>query len=274
MQQYQQHHRHLRVEGSDIPPRGSAHSAPNNAGSDQALQEYVSADVRSQAVARMREMNSKHAIAAWQRRRKDPIAPYGLAFLFGWPDPRRPSRWKIAAATRIWLAGPESADLARLLFTAGQHAAQLLAQGPYDMRQVLANRCDDMPADAIYVGIGLSSLDTHTGTWQQACKTASNEGDLPGQIMILLTDHTIMICQRRGLNEFNEFHLHSNHSLEIASGHSMYRWSSASSDQLRGDPQNEQPLTFLTALHETLCLADNTRLDSDSSRPSAMGDRR
>jgi hypothetical protein len=63
---------------------------------------------------RAREMNVRHADAAWERRYQRPLGPYGLAFLF---RPARPPQGPqtVAAATKLWLAGPDPADPVDLL---------------------------------------------------------------------------------------------------------------------------------------------------------------
>jgi hypothetical protein len=217
----------------------------------------TAADIRNQAIGRLRRMNVLHAQLAWQQRRRAPLAPYGLAFLFAHPDMRRPQRFTVLAATRLWKAGPESAHVDRLLFDFDTYAANLLRDKPFDIRTALANRADPIPDDAFYIGIGLSSLDTHAGTWQQARDTASSDSDIPGRLFIVLSDRTLIVCERRGLNEFNEFQIHCNHSLELAPGRALHAYSWVEADQLRHDPHNTGVLRFLEPLHETLWQADN-----------------
>src|SRR5947207_7538615 len=64
--------------------------------------------LRQLAVQRLRYMSVRHAMHAWEQRYSDPIAPYGLAFLYAQPDH---GRLTLKAATKLWLAGPEAADL-------------------------------------------------------------------------------------------------------------------------------------------------------------------
>lgn len=223
----------------------------------------ATADLRRRAVERLWSMNVKHAALAWRQRRRDPLAAYGLAFLFCGPDPSRQDRWALAAATRLWLAGPEADDLSRLLFSLDQYAQGLRRRGPFDIRGVLANRADRMPACAEFCGIGLSSLDTESGTWEQAKQKAFDDTDLPGRVLIVLTDETLIIGERRGHSEFNRFTLTSNRSLEIVPGDSLYPCSWASTEDLRSDPEHQHALGFLENLSSTLCRADIERQAAD-----------
>jgi hypothetical protein len=177
----------------------------------------VAIDVRNRAVDRMRWMNHKHAQHAWDQRYRDPLAPYGLAFLFVQPDPRRPDRLAVKAATKLTDA-------------------------------------------AYYVGVGLSSLDTHTGAWEQAREHVDGLADVPGQVMIVLTDQTTIVCDRRGLAEFNAFHIHSTHSLGDTFTHGGHQWSWSQPDELHSDPAHAEVLRWLDTLNLTLWQADNTRI--------------
>jgi hypothetical protein len=248
-------------------PLEEADSMPTASPETQAQAQATAADLRNQAISRLRQMNVLHARLAWQHRRNAPIAAYGLAFLFAHPDVRRAHRLTVRAATRLWKAGPESAHVDRLLFDFDAYAANLLRDKPFDIRTVLANRCDPMPVDAFYVGMGLSSLDTHTGTWQQARESVVSESDIPGRILITLSDRTLIVAERRGLDEFNEFQVHCNHSLEIAPGRALYPYCWVEADQLRQEPANHNVLRFLEQLHETLWQADNAWLARRQGTP-------
>jgi hypothetical protein len=129
-----------------------------------------------------------------------------------------------------------------------------------------------MAADATYAGVGLSSLDTHTGVWEQVRERADNLADVPGRALIVLTDQTTIVCERRGLNEFNELQIHSTHSLGDAFAHGVYRWSRSKPDDLRQDFAHADTLHWLDTLNLTLWQADNARLVA--ARAAARGQRR
>jgi hypothetical protein len=236
------------------PPPGT--QAPS-AGTDAA----VAIDARNQAVSRLRRMNLKHAQYAWDQRYSDPLAAYGLAFLFVQPDQRRRGWLAVKAATRLWLAGPEAENLPRLLFDLTEFVGRQMQAGPIDLRVELANRVDEgMADDAYYIGVGLSSLDTHTGSWGQVQEEVETVADVPGKVIIELTDQTLVVCERRGLREFNAFQIHSTHSLGDAFAQGVYRWSWSPPDQLRNDPAHADVLRWLEQLNLALWQADNARL--------------
>jgi hypothetical protein len=218
-------------------------------------------DVRNQVVGRMRWMNLRHAQHAWEHRYRDPLAPYGLAFLFVQPDPTRSGRLLLKAATKLWLAGPETEHLPRLLFGLNDLVGRRMQAGPVNIRTELANRSDDgMSDDAYYVGVGLSSLDTHTGTWEQVRDRVDNLVDVPGQLLVVLTDQTTIVCDRRAFSEFNAFQINSTHSLGDVFINGVYRWSWSQPEQLRSDPAHAEVLHWLDTLNLTLWQADNARI--------------
>lgn len=218
-------------------------------------------DVRNQVVERMRWMNLRHAHHAWEQRYRDPLAPYGLALLFVQPDPIRPGRLWVKAATKLWLHGPETEHLPRLLFDMNNLVAQRLRDGVFDLRTELTNRIDkDMADDAYYVGIGLSSLDTHTGVWEQTQRRVEDATEVPGAVVTVLTDQTTIVCSRRGMSEFNAFQIHSTHSLGRGIGINPWSWSQP--EQLRADPTHAETLRWLDELNHTLWQADNARIDA------------
>lgn len=233
------------------PPYAAAAPPPDPA---------VAIDVRNQAVGRLRRMSFLHAQHAWDQRYRDPLAPYGLAFLFVQQTPQRRDRLTVNAATKLWLAGPETQHLPRLLFDLNEFVGRRMQAGPLDLRTELANRVDEgMAADATYAGVGLSSLDTHTGVWEQVRERVDSVGEVPGRVLIVLTDSTTIVCERRGTNEYNAFQIHSTQSLGDAFG-GLYRWSWSQPDELRQDPALAETLHWLDTLNLTLWQADNARL--------------
>jgi hypothetical protein len=206
--------------------------------------------VRQQAVGRMRYMSVMHATHAWDRRYRDPIAPYGLAILYAHNDPAA-NQLKLTAATKLWLDGDETEDLPRLLFNLVHIVGQDAAGKPgYDVSRDLANRIDkDREEDSWYVGLGVSSLDTHTGTWTDARDRASSYTDIPAVIRIVLVDGTIVVCDRRGMNEFNNLVVHSSRPLAITGPmDSPYPYSAVSVDDLYGDPTHGPILRWMEEL--------------------------
>ncbi|MEV4411391.1 hypothetical protein [Catellatospora sp. NPDC049609] len=249
-------------------------------------------DVRRSAIERMRKMNTLHARHAWEKRRSDPLAAYGIAFLFVQPDtrPGRSRLYHLTAATKLWLEGPESTDLARLLYELNGKVAEQAGQPGWDVRDLTNRRDDHMAVDAVYAGVAVSSLDTYTGTWAHAQAVARSDSDIPGSIRIILTDSTIIVCERRSLAEYGEFQIHSTHSLEISPGHSPYPWNRSTAEDLREgkrpykwshatdrelrdlEERDTHILRFMSALHETVWAADAARLDSYRHSPPRRED--
>lgn len=216
-------------------------------------------DLRLQSVTRMRSMNLRHTMHAWQRRYNDPIAPYGLAFLYVQPGPQQ---WHVlSAATKLWLQGPEASDLPRLLFDLNELVTQESSNPDFDIRRDLANRSDDtMAPEAGFVGLGVSSLDTHTGSWAQVCSTVSRDGDIPGTIRVVLIDGTIVICERRGLLEFNALSLRATQPMGASTMDSLYPWKSVAAEDLQSDPEHGAVVKWMQELSLNLWRLDNQRL--------------
>jgi hypothetical protein len=232
------------------------------------------ANLRQQAVQRLRYMSIQHAMHAWEHRYRDPIAAYGLAFLYAQPD-RRHGWLTLRAATKLWLAGPEAADLPRLLHRLNEAVTKQATDPDFDLRRDLANRVDDqMDEDAWYVGLGVSSLDTYSGTWEQACTTVDSYEDVPGQTRIVMTDSTLIVCDRRGLSDFNSMTVHSTHSLSLSLVDAPYPWSLASANDLRGDPAHASVLRWMEELNLSLFRADNTRLVARQHEQTSRSHRR
>ena len=249
-----------------------------------------SVDVRCNAIVRMREANLGHAELAWQRRRARPLSPYALGLLYTYPDTRRRGRHSVAAATRVWKQGPESESMAHLLYNYHLYLQQLGSDGLLDVRTQMTY-VDAMPDGAAYTGIGLSSLDTHTGTWQQVLRTAEYVDDVPGRIFMIMSGgvepgEVLIVCSRRGRAEFDTFNVQSTRRSEIERLSTGRLWpanrehdshddtvgefAAATAEQLMSNPRNAA-FTFLRPLHETLCRLDNTRLAAPAARPYRTG---
>jgi len=219
-------------------------------------------DIRLQAVTRLRHMNTQHAMHAWSNRYKDPISPYGLAFLYVQPSRAPHQRWhNMLAATKLWLDGPESKDLPRMLYNLNSYVVSQADVPGFDPRRDLANRFDSgMQDDAWFVGLGVSSLDTVTGRWDVVRNKVERYGDVPGTVRIAMIDGTLVVCDRRGLPEFNALTLRSTQPLGASTIDTLYSWSSVTSAELRDDPDSGLILRWMEELTLNLWRADNARL--------------
>jgi hypothetical protein len=218
------------------------------------------ADLRQQALERLRYMNIQHAMYAWERRYHDPIAAYGLAFFYAQMAGR--GSWnELKAATKLWLDGPEAADPARLLYGLNHVVAQEATRPDFDLRHDLANRVDEgMQEDAWYVGIGLSSLDTFSGRWSVACATAVDHTEVPGLALISMIDSTVVVCNRRGTNEFGAMDVRTTHPLGTSALDRGHPWVRVEGEELRADAGLGGVLRWLEELNLNLWRFDNARL--------------
>lgn len=282
--------------GAGYPPEQSgvdpttANAAPDSP---------VAADVRRSAIDRMMQMNALHASNAWELRRRDPIAAHGLALLFAQPDDRqgRAGRYHLTAATKLWLAGDAELDLAERLFRYHHSISALVSQPGSDVRRLTNRRDADMDEGAVYVGLGVSSLDTCTGAWSDVVTSASitklmvrtpvhssaasaasasasapkrgdgsrrarvsSEHDVPGTIRVLLTDGTAIVAERRGMPEFNHRVIHSTGTLNYTPYETPYLWSQSTRELLDADAAHGEVLRWMGALNDLFWQADEGRL--------------
>ncbi|WP_203736252.1 hypothetical protein [Catellatospora chokoriensis] len=224
----------------------------------------------------MRRMSALHARHAWDQRYRDPIAPHSLAVLYVQPDSEREQRYLLSAAWRLWLEGPEATDLPRLLFDLHHQLAPRAVLDGFDIRdELMTGRDKTMSAKAVYAGVAVSSLDTEKGTWVQARRAAASEGDIPGRVFVVLTDGTVVLCDRGASTELGMFKVRSTHDLDYAPGHSPYSWTAVTRAALSKDPDDPRdPLRWLAALSDTFEQADNRRVLSTRAAGGQPGRRR
>jgi hypothetical protein len=230
------------------------------------------------AAQHMMDLNARHASRAWQRRRHDPIAAYVLELLFAQPNPEftlPPGKllsgddWAgavhLKATTRIWLAGPEARDLPGLLYRLERYVTDHQHADGWSLREQLATSVDDgLRTDARWVGIGVSSLDTLTGTWDQVCHTAPGEYHVPGTIRVLLNlaepgspPHRAWIMgERRGMDEFHAKTLHSTHRLADVDLNAPFPYAQNTEHDLITDPWHAPILQRIYGLDSALRRAD------------------
>jgi hypothetical protein len=250
------------VRGNRPPQRDSVRGmrhGPSDGPAADMTELRRTVDLRQQALERLRLMSLKHAANAWQRRNSDPIAPFGLAFLYAQPGPDASKPWlTVSAATKLWLDGDDTADLPRLLFTLNQTLSQHLdAPQPFDVRSQLANRTDPtMTANAWYVGLGISSLDTSAGTWRQAVGKVDSDFDIPSVVRIVLIDGTITIAKRLGASDFHQLRIVTTQPLSIGHDLRFLTWTAVSDQDLRADPEHAMVLRWMEELHTTLWRLD------------------
>ncbi len=206
----------------------------------------VAAEIRNRIVDRLTIMNSRHALNAWDLRRKTPIGPHGLAFLYADPIPggEKP-RYDVAAGTRLFLDGEDVRDLSELLGSVIRIASGRLERGEdFDPLACMVDRADTMSSEATYVGVGVSTLDTPDMSWAESQVRATGPLGVPGRCYGLLSDGTRLLVDRAA-HMVGPARVHSSRHLDVEPGNPTRRWSWLS-DQYE-DP--EGPEHWLAQLH-------------------------
>jgi hypothetical protein len=189
-----------------LPPVGSQHYDPRRADAErerdhERQEQERMVDVRNAALLRMREMNSRHGMHAFDERRgADALGPHAIAFL--WVDTEQDhaqsSRIVVRAATRLFRDDEEVRHLPTLMNTLSRIAHSYIERGGFDPRLTMVHRRDKMSQHARYVGVGVSSLDTIVGQWTDIQEHARSAMEICGRSYVHLVDDTRMILDRGG----------------------------------------------------------------------------
>lgn len=151
------------------------------------------------ALMRMRKLNCRHAtLAVDLRNTADRIGPYAVALLYQAVDAH--GLTEVRAATRLFRDAPEVRDLPAMMAALTAAADDELRRiGPFDPRLHLAHRSQQMPADAPFIGVGVSSLDSPYGRWADMARwDRLSAVTMPGRSMVFLYDGTCLILDRGG----------------------------------------------------------------------------
>lgn len=159
-------------------------------------------------------MNWRHTSHAWDRRHRDPLSPYGLALFFiepfvapsqedyhNYPDGSVPQMGGLRTATRLFPAGAEFSYLPRVIYDFGRAVIRYRRDG----RDVLhlADRVEPLEPGSVYIGAGISSLDTPAASWAEATRQVPNAMSIPGTCYAHLIDATTLLCHRGGSHEYD-----------------------------------------------------------------------
>ncbi|SCL56356.1 hypothetical protein GA0070606_2595 [Micromonospora citrea] len=226
-------------------------------------------DLRLQIASRLRAVNAKHCHEAFDRfGKRNALGPHGVVLFYVAADRHAPNGYRLMIATRLFLAGPESDDLPRVMHDLTRTAADNIARGnkrgqrwdPRGPEGSMVNGGDlDMPRDATYVGIGVSTLDSDAGPWHTVASSVHNQPlntphpksvfDLAGQGIALLTDGTALRMVRDPHRRFGDDGVTSNKSLDAGR-----RWPYNPYANLteQGDQALRAAWAQLTLLHSTL----------------------
>lgn len=158
---------------------------------------------RRLAVDRLILMERRHARHYLDQRYVGrPIGPHALAWFY-W-DPEIGHRGSVRAATRIFLDGPEVADLSAVLVHLRDLARTYDRTSGFDPRRQMTDRAEPMSHNARYLGLGVSSVVLPPS--DPAARPAINGGPsaqrfetaLPARGTAMLTDDTWIVAKTHG----------------------------------------------------------------------------
>lgn len=211
-------------------------------------------DLRNRLVHALLEANRLQADEAWGRRRRDPIGPHVVLYLYAEPPAGEPPRCELRLATRLFFAGDEP-QLPMLLYKFKDRVLEHLKNGVDPRGPELSNAVQEMSPAAQYVGLAVSTLDTPAGPWDEVQRTALNDMDVPGRCYAVLTDGSRLQLDRGALAQFGEVRVLSTHTIRDQSGRGMRRWSHDKgrlSDERHQDPDARYTWGWLHHLHDII----------------------
>jgi len=209
-------------------------------------------DLRNKIVNKLISMNWNQTVATWQRRRRDPLNPHVLVFFFANPPSGWPARSTLRVAARLFPGGDEQ-RLAMLLYELTPVVrAHVTARRNLD--KFVFSWADQRSPQARYVGVGVSSLDTPAGSWDEVQKSAQSDMEVPGRCYAHLVDGSMLLIDRLARRQFGECHIWSNHSVRDVSGE-RHRPTTTAPDIATSDtygPQNRAVWQWLAALNSVM----------------------
>jgi hypothetical protein len=156
--------------------------------------------VRAAVAARLELVSLNHAEHAWALRNSFGIAATATALMYVDGD-------RVAVAGKLFPDGEQVADTSRVLFDVCQKARQVMAAGS-DPRVEMSENPDPMSESAMLVGVAVSLLDTPGGTWTQVRQRTTGGGlNIPGRVLALLVDDTMMLADRVERHHPEHYHV-------------------------------------------------------------------
>lgn len=168
--------------------------------------------IRQAVVHRVQYANALHASHYWDLRRTSPVGPHALVFLYAsmdprFADPRRPY-YEIKAASRLFRDGSEVQDLPALLAELCEIAeGYLTGDGVFDPVAQMTQAGEPMPAEARYVGVGVSTL-LGSGSGSGSSSGGGSGGGtgaelpgaggmgIPGRNLVVMSDDNLLVVER------------------------------------------------------------------------------
>ncbi|NLU77265.1 hypothetical protein HCA58_02420 [Micromonospora sp. HNM0581] len=183
------------------------------------------------------------------------------------PAATEPQRYRLHTGWRLFLSAPESDDLPQMLADLADIAATNIAHTtagrrwhPLGPERSMVNGGDiNLPGDAVYVGVGASTLDTDDGRWNQLARllrepsaTAQHRSvfDLRGRCYLLLTDGTAIDIDR---NPHAPLHYDGIRASKPLDADRPAHWHNPHANlTVQGDYHTREIWRHLAALHHTL----------------------
>lgn len=253
-------------------PTQSGYPGPSTAPApqdEQEQQERQWALIRRDVASRLKTINSTHCHEAFDRLgRRNALGPHGVLLFWAAPDDYQPSGYRLMIATRLFLACPESDDLTRILDDLHRSATDNITRArtrsrrwdPRGPEGSMVNGGDtDMPDSAVFIGTGVTTLDTEQGSWHTIAHAIRNQSstmplhrsvfDLTGQGIALLTDGSALHVVRDPNRRIGDTGITCNRSLDP---HHTWGGHSHSDITERGDHTIRSAWGRLATLHHTL----------------------
>jgi hypothetical protein len=243
-------------------------------GNSVEAREVVWGDVRRQAAHRIRQINAVHSYNAFEAyHTRQALSPHAVVLFFVTDDPSDAAGYRLPFLVRMFLAGPESEDLTAVLADltrsveaninrANERQRRWHPRGPKD--SIVNNGEMDMPDEAVFIGVGVSSLVTDQMGWHQAVRALYSQVgverqrgvfDMAGRCIVRLTDGTMMKVDRDPLRRIGDLGIISNKNLDPAR---LSYWNPHQETLLLGDPPLKKAWAQLEVLHNTLHLYLNS----------------
>ncbi|WP_203714548.1 hypothetical protein [Asanoa siamensis] len=226
--------------------------APTVVSSSRSAWDDALPDLRNKVVNRLVSMNWNQTVTSWGRRRRDPLGPHVLVFFFAEPPSGFPATCELRVAARLFPAGDEP-RLPMLLYELGPLFKDHLT-ARRDPDEVLFSWSDRRSPAARYAGLGVTSLDTPDGSWEQVQKTAQSDMDVPGRCYAHLVDGSMILIDRLARQEFAQTRIWSSHAVRDVSG-VRQRHATTAADIATSDAhgaENPAVWQWLTALNAVL----------------------
>lgn len=229
------------------------------------LPEWVRPDpLRGRVVDRLTLIGRRHARHARdQSRTNHPIGPHVLAFFYS--DPGLEAA-ELRTATRMFLDGPEVADLTAILGCLHKLALDYQRTDGFDPRVQMADRTESMSPAAQYLGLGASTLhhDTEPDRSGEHRTDTMSSLDPPTRGLAVLIDGTRLLLRHQGRLQPSPT-IQSTHTLDL-NYLPTRSWQRVAADFQDADPEVEQIHQALMALHEVTAQAADEQFSKGRSR--------